>query len=268
MQRMRIVVALLLAVVFYVQQFYAQKYARKEFDKVLNPSLLAGADSILRFDNTVISAGTMSEDDEPGSFCFKCRNTGTRSVVVTKIATTCGCTEAKINMPVIEPGGEAEVTLVFNPFGHPGKAYLRAFVYSDLSEKLPIAVLTVNGEVTPSAKLWKDYRFTMGDLKLRSATFNLGKVRIGSKRKERVACANSGSKPLKVTAMDGFLPSFMSLRTEPEVLEPSEEGYLILELKENVPDGIIGKKTYKVLLDGLRTRPSERMIDVNLEFVN
>ena len=145
---------------------------------------------------------------------------------------------------------------------------MRAFVYSDLSEKTPVAVLTVNGEVTPSVKLWKDYRVTMGELKLRSKTFNFGRVRNGSRRLEKIACANSGSKPLKVTAMKGFLPDFMSLRTEPQVLEPSEEGYLVIELTGNTPDKTIGNKTYKVLLDGLHVRPSERMIDVKLEFVD
>lgn len=266
---MRIVFIFILSFILSVEFVFPQKvYTKDELDSVMNPRLLVGNKDLLRFAAVEINAGIMSEDDKPLSFSFKCRNVSNRLITITKISTTCGCTDAKISNSVIKAGEETEVLLVFNPFGHPGKAFLRAFVYSDLSEKMPIAVLTINGEVTPSVKLWKDYRFTMGELKLRNKTFNMGKVRIGTKRTERIACANSSSKPLKVTAMKGFLPDFMSIRTEPEVLEPSEEGYIILELKENVLDGIIGKKTYKVLLDGIHVRPSERMIGVNIEFVN
>lgn len=266
---MRIVFIFILSFILSVETVFPQKvYTKDELDSIMNPRLLAGNKDLLRFDAVEINAGIMSEDDKPLSFSFKCRNVSDRQIVITKISTTCGCTEAKINNPVVKPGDDAEILLVFNPFGHPGKAFLRAFVYSDLSEKTPVAVLTVNGEVTPSVKLWKDYRVTMGELKLRSKTFNFGRVRNGSRRLEKIACANSGSKPLKVTAMKGFLPDFMSLRTEPQVLEPSEEGYLVIELTGNTPDKTIGNKTYKVLLDGLHARPSERMIDVKLEFVD
>lgn len=266
---MRIVFILISTIILSAKYVFSQKvYTKEELDSIINPKTLVGNNDLLRFEVIEINAGIMSEDDKPLSFSFNCRNLSEREIVITRISTTCGCTEVKIDNPVIKPAEEAEVLMAFNPFGHPGKAFLRAFIYSNLSEKFPIAVLTVNGEVTPSVKLWKDYRVAMGELKLRSKMFNLGKVETGTKRIEKIACVNSGSKPLKVTAMKGFLPDFFSLRTEPQVLEPSEEGYLILELKKNIPDAIKGKKTYKVLLDGLHARPSERMIDVKMELLD
>lgn len=266
---MRNVVILILSIILSVEFTFSQKLlTREELDGLMNPSTLSESEKMLKFDSTEINAGIMSEDDSPLSFSFKCKNISNRQIVITRISTTCGCTDAKISTPVIEPGKDAEILLVFNPFGHPGKAFLRAFVYSSISEKTPIAVLTVNGEVTPSVKLWKDYKFTMGTLKLRNKIFNVGAVKQGTKRIERIACANSGSKPLKISAMKGFAPEFILLRTEPQVLEPSEEGYLILEIKGNVPENLSGKKTFKVLLDGLDIRPFERMIEVNMEIVN
>lgn len=234
----------------------------------MNPSTLKQAKSLLAFDSTEINAGVMSEDDKPLTFSFNCKNISKRDIVITKVTTTCGCTAAEVDNPVLKPDDTAEIQVTFNPFGHPGKAFLKTFVYSDVSEKEPIAVLTINGEVTPSDKLWKDYRYTMGKLKLRSRVVRFNRVNRNDIKSEKIACANSGSRPLKVGAVKGFIPPFMILKTEPEVLAPSEEGFLVIEINGNIPDDVIGKKNYKVILDGLDVRPSERTLDVSLELVN
>lgn len=265
---MKFVVIFILSSLLSVQRIIAQKvYTRDELERVMNPSVLEKADLLLRFDSTEINAGVISEDDKPITFSFRCRNVSGKRVVITRINTTCGCTDAQVDNLVIQPGGEANIKVVFNPFGHPGKAFLRTFVYSDFSEKEPIAALTVNAEVKPSEKLWKDYRYTLGTLKLRNITADLRQVEIGKKKSLKIACANSGSRPLKVAPMNGFLPDFISLRTEPEILSPSEEGVLVIEYNGKMPKEISGKKNYKVILDGLDVRPSQRTITVSLEFM-
>lgn len=245
--------------------FPQKVFTTGELDSLMNPSVLSGSDDVLRFDRTSADAGTISEDDSPRSYIFGCRNVSRDTVVITRISTTCGCTEAVVSNPVIEPGGDARVRLVFNPFGHPGKAFLRAFVYSSLSSVSPIAVLTVSGEVTPSATLWKDYRYTCGPLKLRSKVFRAGQIRRGTVRTERIACANAGSRPLKISAAPGFAPGFITIRTEPQVLQPSEEGHLILQTDGRIPSGISGKRVFRILLEGIDTRPSERTIEADME---
>jgi hypothetical protein len=77
---------------------------------------------------------------------------------------------------VINPGEKAVIQLTYNPFGQPGTIYTRAFVYVSISEKKPIAALTISGKVTPSSALWRDYRYTMGHLKIRAKTINMGTV--------------------------------------------------------------------------------------------
>lgn len=154
-----------------VPSLMAQKvFSQKELDAVLNPVLMEHAEEMLRFERMEINAGTLSEDDKPQVFTFTCTNVGKQKIVVTKISTTCGCTNAHIDSPVINPGEKAVIQLTYNPFGQPGTIYTRAFVYVSISEKKPIAALTISGKVTPSSTLWRDYRYTMGHLKIRAKT--------------------------------------------------------------------------------------------------
>ena len=249
-----------------VPSLMAQKaFSQKELDAVLNPVLVEHGEEILRFERMEINAGTLSEDDKPQVFAFICTNVGTEKVVVTKITTTCGCTNAQIDSPIINPGEKAMVQLTYNPFGQPGTIYTRAFVYASISEEKPIAALTISGEVTPSATLWKDYRYTMGHLKMRAKTLNMGTVTSTMRKVERIACANAGTTPLKVGVVKGFLPEFLSVRTEPEILDPAHEGFLIVELDGKKLSEQRGKKSFSILLDGISGRPSDRTIKISMD---
>lgn len=255
-----------MSILLSVPSLMAQKaFSQKELDAVLNPVLVEHGEEILRFERMEINAGTLSEDDKPQVFAFICTNVGTEKVVVTKITTTCGCTNAQIDSPIINPGEKAIVQLTYNPLGQPGTIYTRAFVYASISEEKPIAALTISGEVTPSATLWKDYRYTMGHLKMRAKTLNMGMVTSTMRKVERIACANAGTTPLKVGVVKGFLPEFLSVRTEPEILEPAQEGFLIVELDGKKLSEQRGKKSFSILLDGISGRPSDRTIKISMD---
>lgn len=113
--------------------------------------------------------------------------------------------------------------------------------------------------------MWKDYKYAMGNLRIRTKTVSFGAVSTGMHRVERIACANAGNEVLRIGAVKGFLPEFIRLSTEPEVLEPGQEGYLILELDGGKIPGAKGKKQFNVLLDGISARPSDRTIKINVE---
>lgn len=244
----------------------AQKvFTRQELEAVLNPALVENAQSMLRFEQVEINAGILSEDDKPQVYAFACTNVSNRKIVITKISTTCGCTDAHIDCPVINPGEKAVVSVTYNPFGQPGKIYTRAFVYADISEKQPVASLSIVGQVTPSKALWKDYKYVMGDLKVRTKTVNFGVVNPGMHRVEKIACVNAGSRELKIRAMKEFLPEFIRMKTEPEVLEPGQEGYLIFELIGGEITGSKTKRVFNVLLEGVSALPSDRIIKINIE---
>ena len=265
---MRFLYCILSLMLVSVSVVKAQKLLKDEESfKVKSPEIMAGADTLLLFDKTSVEVGTISEDDKPSVYTFFCKNVGNGMVVVTRMSSSCGCTKAEIDKPLMFPDDKAKITLEYNPFGRPGTLYSRVLVYTDKSEELPVVSLNLNGKVTPSAKLWKSYRFTMGQLKLRRKTVDFGLIKNGQKRVEKIACANAGATDIKVMAETINLPDYVSVRTEPTVLKPSEEGYILIYVDgSKLPDSTGEEKVLKVLLKGVSCLPTERMLTVSLQY--
>lgn len=268
--QMRFKYCICLILLFSVPSLKAQKIVSNEdFEKVYSPDILSGADSLLVFNRKSIDLGIISEDDSPAEHTFCCYNKSQSRIVVTKLSSSCGCTKVEIDNPILEPGDKTEIKVTYNPFGRPGTILTNVLVYTDISQKYPIATLKLTGKVTPSAALWKSYRYTIGELKLRRKEIDFGYVKRGQKRLERIACANAGSAPLKVTADKIVLPEFVSVYTEPEILQSSEEGSLIIAIDgEKLPEGKRGTGKIKILLNGLSASPIERMLTIHLRYEN
>lgn len=74
-----------------------------------------------------INVGTLSEDDEASAYRFVFHNSSKRSIKLTKVTTTCGCTAAQFTQKELNPGEKGEIVLTYHPDGHPGKLYTRCF---------------------------------------------------------------------------------------------------------------------------------------------
>lgn len=109
-----------------------------------------------------INIGTLSEDDEASAYRFVFHNSSKRSIKLTKVTTTCGCTAAQFTQKELNPGEKGEIVLTYHPDGHPGKLYTRAFVYTDQSSSTPVAELVLTGMVTPSKKQWRNFPYKWG----------------------------------------------------------------------------------------------------------
>ena len=78
----------------------------------------------------------------------------------------------------------------------------------------------------------------------------------------RIACANSGDKPLRLSA--SMLPAYASFRTEPEVIAPGTEADIVVTIDmAKLPKR--GDLRFPMLIEGIKGRPSERMIYVKIE---
>ena len=78
---------------------------------------------------------------------------------------------------------------------------------------------------------------------------------------ERIACANSGDHPLKLSAL--LLPSCLKFHTEPAVLAPGQEGDLVITLdKTKLPSFHTEEKHLTLIIDGVIGKPSEKTIEV------
>ena len=71
----------------------------------------------LKFDQQLIDAGTMTEDDAPRTYSFVGRNVGGKMLEISRIQTTCGCTKSSVSQMRLQPGDSCKIELTFTPHG-------------------------------------------------------------------------------------------------------------------------------------------------------
>ena len=149
-----------------------------------------------------------------------------KPLVVTRVQTTCGCAAASWDKKPVAPGGEGAVTVTYRPKGHPGVFDRRIFVYTQLSDKEPTAILSLRGAVTASVRTDDDYPHAMGALRLKQRTVRFG--RTDKVQSERIECLNAGDKPLTPACDEGFAATGLSFACEPATLAPGAKGDLVV----------------------------------------
>jgi hypothetical protein len=200
--------------------------SREKLDSVANPRTVAEAKMTFQ-SGTTLSFGTIAEDAGKWERVVQWHNQGDKSLVVTRITTSCSCLQAVAAKGEVKSGGKSSIKLTYYPKGHPGDVMQRVFIYTNLSSFTPSAVLTLKGKVTPSSDHSGDYPRSRGNLLLRRDTVIIA----GDKpQTERIACLNNGSRAMRLET-DDFSSKGLKLRTEPAVLAPGEEGDLVITLR-------------------------------------
>ncbi len=228
-------------------------------DSLNNPPTVTSG-SVMYFYEKHIDTGRIGEDDAPSSYTFRWRNVGNRPLVVTRVQTTCGCTVAEHDRQPVQQGGSGTVRVTYHPKGHPGSFQRKIFVYTQLSDKLPTAVLELTGQVEPSVMPTSAYPYAMGDLLLKQQSVRIGGQRLQT---ERIECLNAGSKPLRITADSHFLPSYIAFECEPATFGPGTTADLVIRFDpakapETLPEQV------PVILEGVDAPPSRRTIRVRI----
>ena len=240
--------------------------SQREAGSPVNPPLAKQAEPTLRFDKTVLDVGTLTEDDAPRTYRFTGTNVGKKTIILTRVRTTCGCAVADVRTGEILPGETRTVTLTYHPKNHPGTIDANAFVYLSSSEKHPVARLTLTGNVIPGADEWARYPHAMGKLRLKQNRMEFQEVAAGQQPSERILCGNSGDKPLRLSAP--LLPKFATFRTEPEVIQPGSEADIVVTVDASqIPAGMGQSFTFPVIIEGVDARPSDRTLNVKVNCI-
>lgn len=240
-----------------------RNYSRAEIDSLVNPPLLKDGEHILHFASDKYDIGAISEDDAPYTCKFVFRNISQSPVTISRVTTSCGCTVAKFDRQPVQPGKESVILLTYNPRNFPGTIDTRAFVYTEVSEQMPVARLSLVGNVTPSGDEWNRFPCSMGALRLKHNQVNFSDINPSKKPSGRILCGNSGKKPLKLSAF--MIPSYASFRTEPEVIMPGEEADIVITLDGSKLPTDIGKELkFSLIIEGIDIRPRERSIKVTV----
>jgi hypothetical protein len=164
--------------------------------------------------------GTIPEDGGPVMHEFVFTNTTTRPVKILTVQASCGCTTPAWSKDVIAPSKTGFVQASFNPKGRPGTFNKTLTVTTDLDGG-PI-ILMIKGQVESLGKapIESDYQVANGNWKLRTGSFNLGKVYT----KEEYAVhefpfVNGGAKPITIVGKP-VSPSYIRVDVVPATISP------------------------------------------------
>lgn len=228
---------------------------REKIDNVANPRLSLDS-AAFRFDTRHIVAEPMTEDDAPSTYIFKFENAGDRTLNIDRLVSTCSCASASIDKKEVKPGERAEITVRYNPKGHPGRFERRIFVYaSGVNDPAAVLKLTVN--VENGKDLSGVWPVQMGPIRLRRSSVEF--VR-GRKAVEKLRFINLSGKPLKLQCEETFLPECLDFAAD--MVEDGQEGEIVISYDPSKPDA---REQMKVILKGLGLPPTKATITVNIK---
>lgn len=231
---------------------------RQQLEQFVNPTLSADS-AALKFDTERIAAPLMSEDDAPRTFVYSFENVSDEIVRIKRITTTCSCVTAVCSSEQIGSGEKAEISVRYNPQGHPGKFERRIFVYTQ-DGNAPTAILTLAVEVEDGADLSGIWKVPMGNVRLRRKEVSFSK---GSAGVETLRFINVSGKPLDLECDRMMLPACLEVSFEPTTVKNGEEGTIVIAYN---PAKGIARDRMQVLLKGTGLPPSQSSITVKLEF--
>jgi hypothetical protein len=105
--------------------------------------LYSAQDGGLKFESDVYDFGDIDQGDKVTT-TFKFKNTSSVPVEILNVATSCGCTTAKPEKPVYQPGEGGEIPVTFNSTRFSGKITKRITVTTNDNNK---QVVTIKGNV-------------------------------------------------------------------------------------------------------------------------
>lgn len=130
--------------------------SRSRLDSLANPPMAEGREA-MAFERTTVTAEPIEEDGGAKSYIFSWRNEGRTPLVITRVRSTCGCAVAAYDREPVAAGAKGTVTVTYHPKGHPGAFRQRIFLYTQLDDTRPTAVLTLAGG---------DYTLDAADIRL------------------------------------------------------------------------------------------------------
>jgi len=236
---------------------FPPKRTPEELERIANPATAPGSEA-MRFERQRIDTGEIKEDDAPSTYTFRWYNAGAEPLVVTRAESTCGCAKPTYDKRPVAAGGHGEISVVYHPKGHPGHFRRKIFVYTQLSDKQPTAVLELTGHAAPSALPTYDYPHAMGPLLLKQQTIRFSGDALQT---ERIECLNAGDRALRPSAAQGLLPEYLTFECDPELFAPGKTGDLVIRFDPAKAPQTLPREI-PVIIEGLRLPPSRRTLRI------
>ncbi len=211
----------------------------------------------MAFDTRHIVAEPMNEDDAPRTFVYRFTNVGTKTLQMKRLVSSCSCAAAVCTIKEVAPGASAEISVRYNPAGHPGRFERKVFVYTQDGND-PSAVLKLSVDVSAGADLSGEWPVQMGSVRLRRSEVTF---KAGEKAVETLRFINAGDRSVALDVDRDFLPACLSVSFDQDPVEPGEEGLIRIAFDPAMSGA---RETMKVILKGLDLPPSRSTITVTV----
>ena len=178
----------------------------------------------LLFQEKVFDFGEILEESGTTDHEFTFTNLSGRSIKIISVQPSCGCTTSGWTLEPIPNGMKGYVKASFNPKGRPGYFNKSLTVITDFDGS-PL-VLQIKGQVVDQKikSAVSELTAPNGNLKLKSNSFNLGKVFINKEpQSKEFAVINAGTKPIRFINAIG--PAY--IRTQMPALLAAKESTVI-----------------------------------------
>lgn len=228
---------------------------KDKLQKVNSPELSCDSSSLC-FVTKHIVADQMSEDEAPKTFTFEFTNVGTSTIEVKHLVSTCSCVQAICADREVVPGASSEISLIYNPKGHPGKFERKVFVYTQDGDA-PAAVLRLSVDVENNSEISDLYPISMGKIRLRRRVV---RFQVGSDALEKIRFINVSGKNLHFDCDRIFLPE--CLEFEAPSTRHLEEAEIMIRYDSTKPGA---RDKVVIFLNGLGLPPSQASLTVCFE---
>lgn len=228
---------------------------QNKVQEAANPTLAEGAQ--MQFDGEgILNFGTIEEDCGEWHGEIRWREKSGQRLTITRIQTSCSCLKVSWERRKSSNASSGVVGVTYLPKGHAGVVDQKFFVYTTLSESHPTAIVRVKGKVTPSTDRSGDYPHSCGTLLMRSKEARFGAT---DGNRVRIAVMNGGSSPLRITHDNTLSLGGVKAYTEPEQLNPGEEGDLVVEYPKP------RESNAQLYLRGVDTPPRNRKVELLID---
>lgn len=181
--------------------------------------------AVASFAKEVHDFGKIKEADGPVTYQFEFTNTGGEPLIISNVATSCGCTTPNYPKDPVLPGTKRSITVSYNPAGRPGRFEKTITVYTNGDPD--IYTLKITGEVIPKEPTLEDmYPNNIEGLRMRSMQIAFNNIGPNDKATQTVEVVNSTDAPMKVDFME--VPPFITAKISPATIPPKGKAQITL----------------------------------------
>ncbi len=169
---------------------------------------------------------------QPVTIKFGISNKGNQPLVLTDVQPDCDCTVARWIETPIAPNERGEINVTFDA-SIMGTFDKGVAVYTNAEPH--VAYLRFTGQVMTEVRDYtRTHPYKIGDIRIDTTEVSFPDVERGTYPTLRIGVANEGDRPYEPVLM--HLPSYVTQKAEPAVLQPYEHGELVLTLESDLLD--------------------------------